>query len=326
MLKDYTDQIIKTASRYKPQAKQGIDWSSIADSLKSIDTSMKTQDLASALESGDQEAINKARSALDPTGYANFLDQQALRAEDRAWEQEKLQKSFDLQKELAQMKYNQARNLAEFKSGLGDQSTTAMRNMQYLVSQGYTPQEAAALYYGGQNSTLNLANLGQKGQEAYDKEVGKALAEEATANKQMQTLKPKAENAIRRAREALNQGEGLGQIGGKFWTTGQGGKNRANIKNAQAQINTAMRGLLKQMGVGSTELNSAVEAEAYRYQISPDMPIAQQEQVLNNFVEDYMSGALAKDLQEIYGKKPSLKDFQTKDWSNASNEDLLKGL
>lgn len=130
MLKDYTDQIIKTASRYKPQAKQGIDWSSIADSLKSIDTSMKTQDLASALESGDQEAINKARSALDPTGYADLLEKQAQRAEDRQWALEdaerKQQNALELLAQqtknafaLENLKNKNAQNLALFKAQNG---------------------------------------------------------------------------------------------------------------------------------------------------------------------------------------------------------------
>lgn len=181
--------------------------------------------------------------------------------------------------------------------------TNAQRNVSAMIEAGYSPQEAWAMYYGGNNPTLNMDMLGKKGQEAFDKKIGENLGDEAIAQKQMQTLKPKAENALRRAEESLADGTGLGQFGGWGWTTGNGGKNRANIKNAQAQINTTMRGLLKQMGVGSTELNSAAEAEAYRYMISPDMPIEQQEQVLKNFREDYMSGNLARDLAETYGNK-----------------------
>lgn len=307
-VRDYTREIIDTVSQYKPMPRKPIDWSSISNSLNGMQTNFKTQALADALESGDQEAINKARAALDPTGFADLLEQQAQRAEDRAWEQEKLQKSFDLQKELSQMKYNQERNLAEFKAGLDNSGTTAMRNMQYLVSQGYTPQEAAALYYGGQNSTLDLGTLGKKGQEAYDKKIGEDLAQQAIADKQMRTLEPKVKNALVRAKDSLLDGEGLGQFGGWGWTTDKGGVNRANIKNAQAQINTTMRGLLKQMGVGSTELNSAAEAEAYRYMLSPDMPKGQQAQVISNFEKDYLSGNLARDLAETYAK-PSLKQF-----------------
>lgn len=130
MLKDYTDQIIKTASRYKPQQRKALDIQGIGDALKSMQTNFRVQDLASALESGDQEAINKARSALDPTGYANFLDQQAQRAEDRQWALEdaerKQQNALDLLAQqtknafaLENLRNQNAQNLALFKAQNG---------------------------------------------------------------------------------------------------------------------------------------------------------------------------------------------------------------
>jgi hypothetical protein len=184
--------------------------------------------------------------------------------------------------------------------------TTAQRNMSYLQEMGYSPKEAAMLVYGGQNPSLDMAMLNPKGQDAFAKEIGKSLAEEQIAEKQLKTLTPRAKQALERANASLDDGTGLGQIGGWGWTTGQGGINRANVSNAQAQINTVMRGLLSNMGVGSSEVNSAAEAEAYRYMIKPDMPIEQQRQVLKNFEDDYLSGKLEQDLRGIYGK--SLKD------------------
>lgn len=178
--------------------------------------------------------------------------------------------------------------------------TGSIKNIEYLVGQGYTPEQAANMVFSGQNPAVQ--GLGQKGMEAYDKKVGETLGDEFVAERQLKTLKPKAENALQRAEESLNEGTGLGQVGGWGWTTGQGGKNRANIKNAQAQINTTMRGLLSQIGVGASELNSAAEAEAYRYMLTPDMPIEQQRQVINNFKQDYLNGTLENELREIYGK------------------------
>lgn len=242
--------------------------------------------------------------------------QEYLGASDEGQKDEALKNIAQYSPETAMDIYNSSRmtpyqeemiNLAKQRmanSGAGEsQDTNAQRNVASMIEAGYSPQEAWAMYYGGNNPTLNMDMLGKKGQEAADKKIGEYVADEQIAQQQMKTLKPKAENALRRAKESLADGTGLGQFGGWGWTTGNGGKNRANIKNAQAQINTTMRGLLKQMGVGSTELNSAAEAEAYRYMISPDMPIEQQEQVLKNFREDYMSGNLARDLAETYGNK-----------------------
>lgn len=252
-----------------------------------------------AINGGNQEEIDKAFANYDPESYAKVM----MGRQDADTQ-------FARQKELANLNFNNSMALKRLEASLKP-ATTAQQNMEYLIKQGYSPEEAAQLYYSGQNPNLNVMALGQKGFNEYDKAIGKDLAEQKIAEKQMQSLTPRAEQAIIRAEESLNDGTGLGQIGGLGWTTGQGGRNRANIKNAQAQINTAMRGLLKQMGVGSTELNSAVEAEAYRYQLNPNMPIEQQKQILDNFKADYMSGNLQKELQQNYGK-PSLKQTSIK--------------
>ncbi len=130
----------------------------------------------------------------------------------------------------------------------------------------------------------------------------KAELESKEAERQNEIMRPRLEQSLLRARTALKDGTGLGQFGGWGWTTGQGGQNRADVMTAQAQINTMMRGLLKQMGVGSTELNSAAEAAAYRYQISPDMPIEQISRVLDDFGRDYMNGTLQKEAAAVAGQ------------------------
>lgn len=252
----------------------------------------RRQALTDAINSGDQTAINSAWAEYNPVAYAQMLKSDAQRAEDRQWA-------------LDDMATKHQNDLALVRAK-DKEYTTAQRNMAYLQQMGYSPQESAMLVYGGQNPSLDMAMLNSKGQDAFAKEIGKSLAEEQIAEKQLKTLTPRAKQALERANASLDDGTGLGQIGGWGWTTGQGGINRANVSNAQAQINTAMRGLLSNMGVGSSELNSAAEAEAYRYMIKPDMPIEQQRQVLKNFEDDYLSGKLEQDLRGIYGK--SLKD------------------
>ena len=146
-------------------------------------------------------------------------------------------------------------------------------------------------------------------------------AEEAKNYKTMAIMEPRVKQAIARARVALDESTGLGQFGGWGWTTGQGGKNRAAIQTAQAQINTMMRGLLTEMGVGSTELNSAAEAAAYRYQIKQDMPIEQIRQIFDDFEQDYLNGSLleaTKAVAQQYRKTPQ------EDYSQVSDDDLLR--
>lgn len=137
-------------------------------------------------------------------------------------------------------------------------------------------------------------------EEARAKEEAKLQAqdehEKKKAARQKEAMLPTVEYAINRARDALKEGTGLGQIGGWGWTTGQGGRNRTDIQNAKAQMNIFMRSLLKEMGVGSKEMDAATEAVAYRYEIDPMMPEDQILRVLDNFMEDYANGTLEKNL------------------------------
>lgn len=137
-------------------------------------------------------------------------------------------------------------------------------------------------------------------EEARAKEEAKLQAqdehEKKKAARQKEAMLPTVKYAINRARDALKEGAGLGQIGGWGWTNGQGGINRADIQNAKAQMNIFMRSLLKEMGVGSKEMDAATEAVAYRYEIDPMMPEKQISRVLDNFMEDYADGTLEKNL------------------------------
>ena len=295
----------KQDAQYIPDNRQDLG-AVIAKGMNDWDKYTKKQAYIDALQGGNQEDIDKALAAYDPQAYAKAMETRQA----REWQLADADTQFARQKELANINFNNNMALKRLEAALKP-ATAAQQNMQYLQQLGYTPEEAAQMLYMGQNPNMQMPMLGEKGFNEYDKAMGKDLAEQKIAEKQMQSLTPRAEQAIARAEESLDDGTGLGQIGGLGWTTGQGGRNRANIKNAQAQINTAMRGLLKQMGVGSTELNSAVEAEAYRYQLNPNMPIEQQKQILDNFKADYMSGNLQKELQQNYGK-PSLKQTSIK--------------
>lgn len=156
------------------------------------------------------------------------------------------------------------------------------------ASTAKTQQELANLQ--DPNYELNKAMATQK---------AKDQAEVEKAQRQVEEMWPRVMQAINRAYDSIKDGEGLGQLGGMFWTTEKGGINRANVQNAQAQINTLMRGILSTMGVGATEMNSAAEAAAYRYMIDPSMQESQIKQVLDNFVADYNSGALMNNLQTV---------------------------
>ena len=136
-------------------------------------------------EHPEDEALIRQKGG---SAYADMLKADAERAEDRQWALDDRQAQRDFQREMIDLqtqramgleaaRHANAMKLAEFKAGLGGY-TTAQKNIGYLQTLGYSPEEAAALYYSGNNPTLNMATLGKKGFEAYDKEQGKALAKQ----------------------------------------------------------------------------------------------------------------------------------------------------
>lgn len=308
MLKDYTNQLIETASRYKPQQKKGVDWASIADSLKSINTSFKTNDLASALESGDEEAINKAKAALDPTGYARLLEQEAQRAEDRQWALEDDARKHQQALDLERVRTNNAIGLAKLKASLaasaGGQDTTAMRNINYLISQGYSPQEAAALYYGGQNSTLNLATLGQKGQEALDKKTAENYAEDLDSYNNLVSNLPALEQMVDELHvlgKNATYTKGGSLLNEFRKQTGMGARQAAkDLAAYEAKVNQNLLPLLKQtLGSAFTE-NDRKQLE--KTLGDPTMHPDEKDVVLRSFLQNKR--------REIESKKRKLDSYK----------------
>lgn len=243
-----------------------------------------------------------AQIAANPDAYAKMINDNAAAERDQQFKMDMLDKQFNNSIALQDKQHANAVGLAKLAAQLKANGTTGMQNIEYLQGLGFSPEEAAQLYYGGNNPTLNMANLGKKGAEALDKKIGENMADEFIADKQTQKLSPITQTAIDAAKESLANGVGLGQIGGWGWTTGQGGINRENLARAQRQMNIQIRGALKAVGVGSKELDAAAEAEAYRARLDPKLPIDQQMQILNNFEQDYLSGNLHKELAEKYGK------------------------
>lgn len=236
-----------------------------------------------ALDKEERDARRYDARLSDTRDYEN-----QVRADERAYKQDLLdeQRKYDADLLKEKRAYNSGL-LADERAYDKEQAKNKFVNDAVLagIKAQYDQQK-------------DLKKLEYKRKEAEQK----AELESKEAERQNEVMRPRLEQSISRARTALKDGTGLGQFGGWGWTTGQGGQNRADVMTAQAQINTMMRGLLKQMGVGSTELNSAAEAAAYRYQISPDMPIEQISRVLDDFERDYMNGTLQKEAAVVAGQ------------------------
>lgn len=107
---------------YHPN-KQPIDFSGVVDSFQSAYDKSKQKylnnALASALQSGDETAINSALAAADPmTAVANRLAQQQ-RQQQRDWQLEDAERSHNWDIEKINLQQKLARELADYKASLG---------------------------------------------------------------------------------------------------------------------------------------------------------------------------------------------------------------
>ena len=121
-VRDYTSQILNTLNMYHPNV-QPIDFSGVVDNFQSAYDKSKQKylnnALASALQSGDETAINSALAKADPmTAVANRLAQQQ-RQQQRDWQLEDAERSHNWDIEKINLQQKLARELADYKASLG---------------------------------------------------------------------------------------------------------------------------------------------------------------------------------------------------------------
>ena len=99
------------------------------------------------------------------------------------------QQDFSNTQELEKIRQQNALGLASYKNKLdmalarikGGQGTTKQQNYEWLLGQGYTPEQAMAMTFGSGTEAIGGAlvngDLGVKGQQTYEAAKGKAKAE-----------------------------------------------------------------------------------------------------------------------------------------------------
>lgn len=270
--------------------KNGMDWKQqYQENQRAYNQKLANQalldDIRSAGASGDDEAFMKSWMAYDPISAKQYEQQNVYN-----------QALLDIQRQKAGQ------------SGLTDK----IRNYEYFAEK-FGPERAALLVSPGSEAVgsalgsgpLGVAELGKKGQGAYDMYTGKALAEKESARKDFEALKPSAYEAISRAENALSNGAGIGPFQGRLGSIGissvKGGMNQADINAANSQMNAILRQKLAATGLTGSELNSAVEAQAYRYTIDPSMSPTYIKQQIQNFKNDYLTDRKQTDYKSKYG-------------------------
>lgn len=288
-------ELIKTAGQYQP-VQQNIDWvgalENFSKAAQNSNDWTKQQVLAAALGSGDQEQIDKAALAADPAAfYVNRLAQ-AQRQQQRDWAvaDREQQHQWDLEK-LEKMHQN----------ALGLAKAKAMMDSGQQISN----QDLAA--------SLGVPLTGNKKyDEALLQQAGKDKAAALKGEQATAAMHPAVSAALDRAEIAADSGNGLGRIGATLeWLglnpAGKSGQNYTDIETANSQMNALLRQKLQATGLTGSELNSAAEANAYRYTISPFDSEARIKQKIANFRKDYLGETQTTGSVDDYKSKYGLR-------------------
>jgi hypothetical protein len=269
----------------------------------------------------------KADNAL--TREQVMADYNAKIAQAKA-EQEALLKEI-----AAQEEYKRNVRLAEFKASLPSERQRQITEMSIasgipekdiyqqmynkMEKEGkqldFTPsQVATAVGKGAISPEIGNKLVGQNifqapvsaEEKEYNKQVAKnkAMAERGRAN--AEAMKPQVVQALTRAKKAARDGSGLGIIGGGLTKIGANkidgsSKNFADIQSANSQMNAYLRHKLEATGLTGGELNSALEAEGYRYTISPYDDEGVVLRKITNFENDYLTDAPIEDVNTSDG-------------------------
>lgn len=292
-----------------------------------------------------------AQIAADPMGYAKMLEEREKAERDQQFKMDMLNRKFSNSMALEDRQHANSVGLAKMRDELQNQAAANAKaqraaELDEALNSGMITKEQYNLakqrdllgdiVNGGGVAPDGVALTGNKKyDDAYMQEIGKKAAQKAAAESDSEEMKPALLQAMRRGYEAAQNGTGIGLLGGMAADWGMNplpgaGKNYADIQTANTQMNTFLRKQLAATGLTGSELNSAVEAEAYRYQIKPTDSESIIKRKLQNFAEDKLGYAdFASPIKTVVGniKTRGTKLNQSgKDWSKVSNEDLMKGL
>ena len=266
--------------------------------------------LVDAMQSGDMDQVNKAYAAYDPEAYAKQMFANEQSKQEREWQLSDNETEFNRKKQLAAIKFANDMELEKEKRKNG---TTAQQNMSYLQSLGYTPEEAASLYYSGQNPNMNVAMLGQKGFEAYDKETGKGLAERVQQAKEAEDEFKTVSSNIDRIKELLPQANVDTFIDRKTPTM----FFSPSAQEARGELRNLLGGMRLDHMKYMKGAISDKEQEFLNDVVSGNF---------SNYTPAEITGAMNSIKRKAEAIRSQYNKTQPTNWGEVSDDDLLKGL
>ena len=154
------------------------------------------------------DALMRWQSVIDQDETLSPIEKELYRQDMNAYSKYRQgQQDFTNTQELEKIRQQNALGLASYKNKLdmalarmkGGQGTTKQQNYEWLLGQGYTPEQAMAMTFGSGTEAVGGAlvsgDLGFKGLNAYEAEKGKQLAQqEAKQAENIQQFSSSMEN------------------------------------------------------------------------------------------------------------------------------------
>lgn len=168
-----------------------------ANAAQSYNDEQKKQALISALQGGDETAINAAYARLSPEAAMqqrlNNMAYQRQLAGQKELADYNHQNALDLQNRKDAIAREVARIKAETSRG-----TSAEQNVEYLVRNGVPREQAQAMVFSGQNPSMGqiYPNLGAAGSKKTDQEIGKNYATDLDEYNNMVSKIPELEETV----------------------------------------------------------------------------------------------------------------------------------
>lgn len=274
-----------------------------------------------------------AQIAANPDAYVKMMNDNAAAERDQQFKMDMLDKQFNNSIALQDRQHANAVGLAKLRMDLENQAgerakAQRMAQLDEALNNGMISQEQYNMaiqrellgdIVNGSGVTPDGTPLtgNKKYDDAYMQEVGKKTAQTVMAEKDAETMKPALIQAMARADLAAKSGNGIGLLGGFAANLGlnpapNAGKNYADIQTANTQMNTYLRKQLAATGLTGSELNSAVEAEAYRYQIKPTDSESVIRRKLQNFAQDKLGGTAFNMNTGQAVNQPAAVDYKNK--------------
>ena len=134
--------------------------------------------------------------------------------------------------------------------------TGSIKNIEYLVGQGYTPEQAANMVFSGQNPAV--AGLGEKGYNKYTETTGKNLAEDEEQLRNLEANLPALQEMVTELHDLANKATytATGRAINKAQTELFGRSTQGDVaaKGYETRVNQNLLPLLRQtFGAAFTE-------------------------------------------------------------------------